>query len=229
MFLSRRAASLLAVAVAASALCVTVPALAASKKATSTKNCFTTRVSGKKVLECLVAGPRGAQGPRGLQGPRGFTGPKGAGPQGQRGKTGAAGKTGKAGAAGKTGATGPQGPTGPAGSSGAVAYALVNPAQVSGTPSATGLVAAQTSGFATVSRAATGVYCLASASVSAGSVPATVSGESSYSGAGSVGLAVLDAQPGATCPSGSFEVKTYEASGATPAASNTVAFTIIAP
>jgi hypothetical protein len=222
MFFSRRCASILAVAVAAAALCVAVPALAASKKATNNKKCVNTRVNGKKVLECTVAGPRG------LQGPRGFTGPKGTGPQGQRGKTGAAGKAGKTGAAG-TGATGPQGPTGPAGTSGVVAYAVVNPAQVSGTPSATGLVAGQTSGFASVSRAATGVYCLTSASVSAGTAPATVSGESSYSGAGSVPMAVLDAQPGATCPSGSFEVKTYEASGSTPVASNTVAFTIIAP
>ena len=58
---------------------------------------------------------------------------------------------------------------------------------------------------------------------------ATVSGEASYSASGIVPLAVLDAQPGALCTSGDYEVQTYTLSTSPPTLSNDAAFSIVVP
>ena len=109
-----------------------------------------------------AAGPTGAVGLRGptgsnggITGPAGPTGPPGttggAGATGPQGTTGGAGATGPAGATGATGEPGPTGETGPTGEAGsAVAYAHITE---------TG-VAEDEKNFGTVTKAATGVYCI---------------------------------------------------------------------
>lgn len=219
----RRTLCILAVPATIAAMTVAVPALAGLGAARSNRAgasaarttrsgflCSTVRVGKRRIRLCAVPGPRGPQGP---------IGPRGA--QGATGKTGYTGKT------GKTGATGPQGPIGPQGPAGpARAYAVVNPSQVTSTASSAGFVSAQSSGFSTVRSPATGVYCLAAvAGIEPAKVPASVSGETSYSNSGVVPLATLDAKQSA-CASGEFEVTTYNVlSPSSPAAG--VAFAIV--
>jgi Collagen triple helix repeat (20 copies) len=178
----------------------------------STRKCFNVRNGKHTVRECLVPGPRGSKGPAG---PRGFTGRKGA--------------------RGANGSIGPTGPTGPQGQNGNVrAYALINPGAVyvGGPASSAGLVAGQSSNFASVWEPATGIYCVAPVA-STGINPATE--------VASVGGAVSDANPGVVslpelnasrthCHSSEFEVYTYDAHG--PSGSGpvgTAAFVIVAP
>ncbi len=188
--------------------------------AAATKRCFTVRVKGHNVRECLIPGPRGPRGYSGPRGPRGFTGP--AGPRGHTGPRGSRGSTGPAGPAGAAGVAGPQGPAGTA-----RAYAVIDPALVTPVSSATGLVSGQTSNISGVRRAATGVYCVAPASgINAASEPAAVSGEVSNTASGQVPLAALDASH-AQCSQTEFQVDTYDAKGA--ALSSTVAFAIVVP
>ncbi len=228
----------LAPPVAIAVIALAAPALArtiASAAATKT-NCFTVTVNRRHVRECLVPGPRGLRGIPGPEGPRGFLGPKGS--TGKTGSTGKAGPTGKTGSTGPAGAQGPPGPQGVQGLQGMqgnpgaeppIAYAVVAPQSAStGNPF---FVSAQTWQFGSVSRAATGIYCVATSVVTPSSATATVSGEYSYdyptSPTQPVPLAVLDAQAG-NCPSGNFEVRTYDLSGGTPSPSNAVAFSIVA-
>ncbi len=231
---------LLAPPVAIGVIALAAPALAhtiASAAAAKTK-CYTVTINRKHVRECLVPGPRGPRGIPGPEGPRGFLGPKGS--TGKTGSTGKAGPTGKTGATGPAGLTGPAGPqgqqgntgnTGAPGPSGALGYALVQPNN--GSPA---FVGSQTSKFSSVSLASTGTYCLSLPNVTASTVAASVSGESSYS-PGGIPLVELNAQPGSTCPTGDFEVQTYAftpLSGSPPQAytlalSNQIAFTIVVP
>jgi hypothetical protein len=89
-------------------------------------------------------------------------------------------------------------------------------------------VTAQTSNFASIHRASTGVYCLAPAtSINPAGEPAIVTGESSYSSGGTVALAVLNAQA-KDCATGEFEVITYDARSASSPSSN-AGFAIAAP
>ena len=221
----RRILCILATPATIAALTVAVPALAGTdasksipKAHASRVRCMTIHVGSHRVRVCGIAGPRGPRGligPRGIQGPIGRTGPKGA--------------TGAKGAKGANGPTGPTGPTGPQGPPGTGrAYAVVNPALVSSTASSAGLISALSSGFSTVRNPATGTYCLApAAGINPAAEPAIVTGETSYSSAGVVPIATLDAHQGA-CSSGEFEVITYNAAAPSAPASG-VAFAIVAP
>jgi Collagen triple helix repeat (20 copies) len=213
--------SLLATPVVVGAMSVAVPALAgtggggptAHLARTSATHCVTVRSHGRRILQCVARGARGPRGFPGPAGPRGFNGAKGA--TGTRGRTGAKGTTG---ATGATGAPGPQGPTGVGGR----AWAVVNPAPL-------GLVAAQSSGFQSVRSPAQGIYCLTpSAGINPGAEPASVTGETSYSGGGVVPIATLNAQRNG-CNQSEFEVITYNAAALSSGPVGGVAFTIIAP
>lgn len=236
----------LAAPVVIAAIALAAPALArtvSSAHTAATKTtCFNTTINRKKVRECLVPGPRGPKGVAGPEGPRGFLGPKAStgktGKTGTTGKTGATGKaggTGPAGATGAPGAAGTAGAQGPPGPAGVVGYAVVQASQVTSSPSTTPFIttSGQTSQFTGVYRAAPGTYCLSVSSalnVSAGNMPAaTVSGESSYSSAGVIPLAVLNAQPGAVCAGGYYEVQTYSLTASGPVVSDGAAFSILVP
>lgn len=213
--MSRRTLSLLATPTAIAAMSVAVPALAGmrilgttSKK--SATHCFIAHIARKAVRECLVPGPPGTRGPQGIRGlpgphgPRGFTGP--------RGKHG------------PVGPTGPQGPQGTPGLPLARAFAVVQPASATQAM----LIAAQTSNVTSVTEPQPGVYCLApAAGISPTADTAVVSPEVSYDvGKSGAGVVALNAQPGSSCPAGSFEVETYAATGdATPTTG--YAFTIV--
>ena len=133
------------------------------------------------------------------------------GPQGPTGRTGATGKT------GASGKTGPAGPAGPAGTSGAHAYALV--LHGSSSPSLT-----RSKGFAGVTRAGVGTYCLTldpAAGVDASKAVAVVSVDSSSS-TGS-GLDAQWASTSASCGGNQLQVETRDGAGG----SNTVSFAIL--
>jgi hypothetical protein len=175
------------------------------------KHCFTVRVKGHNVRECLIAGPRG---PRGFSGPRGFTGPRGA-----RGLKGATGPAGKTGAAGPAGTAGPQGPAGSA-----RAYGVIDP----GLSSAPSVVGGQSSNVTAVRRVTTGVYCVAVANgINPAAETAAVSGEVSHSAATVVPLAALDAGGVGCNPTDEFKVTTYDAKSS--GLSDSVAFTVVVP
>ncbi len=221
----RRTLMLLATPAVIGALTVAVPALAGvsilpSAHTASTK-CFVARIAHRRVRECLVRGPRGLPGPAG---PRGFTGATGK--TGKTGKTGFTGKMGATGPAGPTGLTGPTGATGPVGPRGsALAHAVVAANLVTSEASAAGLVSSQTSQIASVSKPATGVYCLApDAPISSDSDAAVASPEVSYASK-APGIVAINAQH-TNCAAGNFEVDTYTPAGAP---SNEYAFTIVVP
>jgi hypothetical protein len=177
--------------------------------AASAKHCFTVRVKGHNVRECLIAGPRG---PRGFSGPRGFTGPRGA--RGLKGSTGPAGRTG---AAGPVGAAGSQGPAGTA-----RAYAVVDPGL------APSVVTTQSSNVSGVRHIATGQYCVAVANgINPATETAAVSGEASHSSPTVIPVAALDAGGIGCNPTNEFKVDTYDAKS--PGQSDSVAFTIVIP
>lgn len=226
---SRRTLTILATPAVIASMTVAVPALAgivspkAAKPVSATaarraRVCVTVHIRRRLIRVCTIPGPRG---PRGPQGPIGRTGPKGAtGAKGAKGSTGAKGPTGPT---GPTGATGPQGLPGPG-----RAYAVVNPAAVGSTTSASGLVTGQSYGFTGVRSPSAGVYCLtASAGVNPASEPAIVSGETSYSSQGVVPIATLNAQR-SSCNSGEFEVVTYNATSPSAPAGG-AAFAILVP
>lgn len=235
----RRIVSLSAIPAAIAAVTVAVPALAGTGQArpahiAAASHCLTVRVGGRRVRECLIAGPTGTRGPVGPAGARGATGEAGRrGSAGAKGSRGAAGPAGSRGATGTIGPAGPAGATGPAGLQGPVgaggrAYAVVDPSAVGSTASVSGLVSGQSSGFRSVRSPASGVYCLAPApGIDPASEPAMVSGESGYSTAGAVPLAVLNATRSA-CSAGEFQVTTYDARSPS-APSATIAFAILAP
>jgi hypothetical protein len=218
--MNHRTLALLATPAAIAATSVAVPALAGLGSAApahqARRGCTltTVRIGRHHARVCLLRGPRGLQG---LPGPRG--------PQGPKGTTGARGRTGLT---GPTGPTGPQGPQGPAGTGGR-AYAVVNPAKVTATASAEGLVSGQSSGFQSVRSPETGIYCLTPPSgVNPSTEPATVTGETSYSAEGIVPIVALNAQRSKNlCSPGEFEVVTYNAGSSSPAGG--VAFAIVAP
>ncbi|HWX88358.1 MAG TPA: hypothetical protein VNX67_09295 [Solirubrobacteraceae bacterium] len=208
-----RTLTLLATPAVLGAMTVAVPALAGIGNApvahTSSTKCFIAHVAHHRVRECLVRGPRGLRGLPGPPGPRGLTG-----------KTGPQGKQGVQGKQGNPGIQGIQGPPGTA-----RAYAVVAADLVSSTPSATGLVSAQTSHIASVARPATGVYCLAADSpVSSDSDAAVASPEVSYASK-TPGIVAINAQH-TNCSAGNFEVDTYTLAGV---ASSNYAFTIVIP
>jgi hypothetical protein len=180
-----------------------------SASSTSSTHCYNVRHGNHTVRECAVRGPRGPRGPRGS---RGFTGRKGV-----------------------SGLLGPAGPTGPSGPPGANApahaYALVNPAAVTSVASSAGLVAGQSSDFASVREPSVGVYCIAptpSSGVNPASQVASVAGEVSNSAANVVPLPELNASR-SHCQPSEFEVDTYDAR--TPGAGlvGGAAFLIVAP
>lgn len=152
-----------------------------------------------------LQGARGPQGPQGPQGPHG--------PRGERGEAGA------------HGAQGPQGPAGTA-----LAYAQVNALE---TPLPL-LVTQRTSGFTTVARPETGLYCLVpEATVLAQAFSAGVPMRPTVA---SIELGNTEADPTAPltvqvradaeiCDPNAFEVVTL--SGATPV--NDISFTLIVP
>jgi hypothetical protein len=199
-------AIVVALLVAGSAIAAGVTGSTARK---SSSRCFNVRHGNHNVRECLVAGPRG---PRGPSGPRGFTGRKGG-----------------RGPAGPAGATGPTGATGPSGS--ARGYALVNPAAVTAAASPAGLVAGQSSNFATVRTPAAGIYCLAPAATSGinpAAAVASVSGDVSNSTGGVVSLPELNAAR-SRCQPSEFEVDTYDARTPGGGPVGGAAFVIVAP
>jgi hypothetical protein len=186
----------------------------ASRKSSS--RCFNVRKAKHTVRECLMPGPRGPRGARGPAGARGFVGRRGG--------------RGPVGPAGPTGPSGPSGPAGPAGS--ARAYALVNPTAVTAVASSSGLVAAQSSNFATVRQPSTGIFCLAPAAatgINPAAEVASVAGEVSYSTSGVVPLPELNASR-SHCQPSEFEVDTYDAHGSAGSGLvGTAAFVIVAP
>lgn len=218
--MSRRTLTLLATPAAIAAMSMAVPALAGVSIVTSARkasvHCFIARVGHRRVRECLLPGPRGPQGPRGLPGPagpRGFTGPRG-----PRGHTGLQGPQ------GVQGIQGPQGSPGTA-----RAYAVVQP--ISATQAA--LVAGQSSNITAVTETSVsssngGVYCLMpAAGINPASDTAAVSPEVSYdNGRSGPGAVALDVKA-SDCPSGSFEVQTFQAGGTVPVTG--YAFTIVVP
>jgi hypothetical protein len=204
----RRALSLLVTPTILAAMTVAVPALAGTDSAASHRSTARTASSSGHCFNAVVGGRRVREceisGPRG---PRGFLGPSG--PRGIQGKTGRVGATGPAGAPGT-----------------ARAYALVQPESAG-----TALVAGQSAGFTSVSRIATGIYCLAPVStINAASEPPVASGEVGYSASETfVPLAVVDARQPNSCAANEFEVKTYKVGEKGPTVSGEVAFTIIVP
>jgi hypothetical protein len=222
-----RTLTLLATPAVLGAMTVAVPALAGVTTGhtahSSSSKCFIAHIAKHRIRECLTRGPRGLPGP---PGPRGLTG--------ATGKTGKTGPTGKTGATGKTGPTGPTGPTGLPGAPGAPgapgtarAYATVDAPLVSTTPSSAGLVSTQTSQIASISKPATGVYCLvADAPISSDSDTAAVTPEVSYSTPGTPGIVALNARH-TNCPAANFEVDTYTPS--TSELKDGYAFTIVIP
>jgi hypothetical protein len=222
--MTHRTLALLAAPAAIAATTVAVPALAGPGSPgpahQARRGCIltTVRIGRHHARVCLARGPRG---PQGLPGPRG--------PQGAKGATGGRGRTGST---GPTGPTGPQGPQGPAGVGGR-AYAVVNPAKVTSTASAAGLVSGQSLGFQSVRSPETGIYCLTPpAGVNPSTEPASVTGETSYSAAGIVPIAALNAQRSNNlCSQAEFEVVTYNAASNPPSSSPAggVAFAITAP
>ncbi len=211
-----RTLTLLATPAVLGAMTIAVPALAGVDSSptahSSSSRCFIARIAKRNVRECLV---RGARGPRGLPGPPG--------PRGFTGATGKTGLTGKTGATGKQGVAGAAGPAGPAGT--ARGYAVVATNLVSTAPSAAGLVSTQTSHIASVSKPATGIYCLVpDAPLDPDADSAVVSPEVSY-GSKTPGIVAINARH-TNCPPGNFEVDTYTTSAAP---SNEYAFTIIVP
>jgi hypothetical protein len=206
----RRTLSLLATPAVVGALTIAVPALAGSAKTTA----HTARVRchavvvishGQRVRACLLRGPRGFTGPLG---PHGATGAKGA-----RGATGARGPQGAPGAQGIPGAPGT-----------ARAYALVQPE----TPEKASLVAGQASNITGVSEVKPGVYCLApAAGVPATAGAVTLTPETSYSSPGiGPGIVALNAKAG-DCPTGNFEVETFDPTAPAGGAKTGYAFTIL--
>ena len=128
---------------------------------------------------------------------------------------------------GKQGPAGPAGPQGAPGSS--LAYAQVNDGN--GTPS---LVAVRTSGVASVTRPANGVYCLqptapvlAQAFLPNGDPSRPTVGSVEFGNTTSPGdrLTVAPRGINATCPSNTFEVRTYR----NAVLANNVSFTLIVP
>jgi hypothetical protein len=106
------------------------------------------------------------------------------------------------------------------------AYAVINTSLVSTSPSAAGLVSAQTSHIASVSKPATGIYCLpADSPINSDSDTAAATPEVSYSKPGTPGIVAVNAKH-TNCPAGNFEVDTYTLGGAP---SNEYAFTIVVP
>jgi hypothetical protein len=207
------------------AMTVAVPALAgtsllgASAHEARASNCVTVLSGRHHVRECLLRGPRG---PRGPQGPRGFTGVPG-----PKGTIGAKGSRGATGAKGATGATGPAGPQGLAGS--ARAYGLVQP--TSGTQAV--VIPSVTVNIVGISEPVPGVYCVTPAApVNAAAETVSVSPEVSDSASGVPGvIAVNAAHP--HCPSGAFEVDTFDPGslkpGTPPTPASGYAFTIVVP
>jgi hypothetical protein len=223
---SRRSLVLLAAPLAAGSVVLAgaadpiVSALAlgshAHAAAASRNRCFSVRVKGHTVRECLVTGPRGPRGFSGPRGPRGFTGPRGA--RGLKGSTGPQGKS----VAGPAGSTGPTGAQGPAGT--ARAYAVIDPG-LSGAPS---VVTGQSSNVTAARRITTGVYCVAVANgINPSTTTAAVSGEVSHSSATVIPLAALDAGDVGCNPTNEFKVTTYDAKASS--LSDSVAFTIVVP
>lgn len=208
MHLLKRIPFRFAALIAAAALLLAVPAVAAvvtssgARAHSSRTHCFRVRSGRHTIRECLIPGPRGPRGPRGFTGSRGATG--------SRGPTGARGRTGPA---------GPAGPTGAAGTAGtARAYATVTPGP---TPS---LASGQSSGFTAVSFVGPNIYCLTpSASIN----PAATSPAVTPSSAGGVPVLAFLSQTG--CAAGQIGVQTYNFTGSTPTASNGVGFTVVVP
>jgi hypothetical protein len=219
-----RTLTLLATPAVVGAMTVAVPAVAgtsllggAHDARRSSSNCVIVLSGRRHVRECLLRGPRGPQGPRG------FTGVPG--PRGLKGATGPKGAKGSTGSKGATGAQGIQGIQGPAGPSGTAAYGLVQP---TASPTQANLIAAQSSGIASVTEPTGGAYCLTPAApVNASSVSVTVSPEVSYTTAGgALGTIAVDAQH-PHCAASAFEVDTY-APGTTILTTG-YAFTIVVP
>jgi hypothetical protein len=137
--------------------------------------------------------------------------------------------------AGETGAQGPVGPPGPT----VAAYALVGDPGEAFNETHPTVVGSQTRGFSgpdSITRIATGVYCLvADAPVSATDRVAVASVDVSRTNEGVAKDAtiVVDSNPAATgdgrCPEGGFKVRTYALSSGQHVLSNNVAFTLIVP
>ncbi len=150
---------------------------------------------------------------------KGATGPKG--PKGATGAKGATGGKGDTGARGLVGPQGPQGIQGVAGNPGAFATVLVSPAlEFQGTHP----------GFASVERAAPGIYCLTPTNGTDISHPiASVN----WLNSANTGLFVEPLAGGvSTCSTGKLEVHTFNLPKETepvPLASDNVSFTVFAP
>lgn len=168
-----------------------------------------------------VQGPKGETGPQGPAGPKGDTGPQG--PAGPKGDTGAQGPQGPAGPQGNTGAQGPQGPAGTA-----RAWALVYP-YTPGVGSAPSF--GQQQGFTTVTRAATGVYCLTAPGLNENTTVAIASAEFGDSAADPEALWQYQ-DAGLTCPNNdTYAVTTFAHTGTGGAlvASDQVTFSVSIP
>ena len=157
------------------------------------------------------------RGPIGRTGPAGPVGPAGSnGTNGQNGSSGSAGAAGPTGATGSTGATGVPGPAGTA-----RAYAEVSSSGIT-------LVSARTSGFTSVSRTSTGLYCV-TISPALGIDPETVAAVASPEWGGSSnhsGSTEVHGAAAGSCSAGDFAVRTFDAAGV---AVNTVSFHLIVP
>ena len=159
-------------------------------------------------------GTNGADGVDGVDGVDGATGPQGpAGPEGPAGPQGLKGNT---------GLMGPEGPAGPAGT--ARAYATINPATCSGTPTACSVTEAKDIG--NVTRLSTGTYCLDAWSLSSEFLPAFVTVEHSTTTSPQASAFAFATANTVACPEPKFLVLTKRSSNS---AANDVGFSILIP
>jgi hypothetical protein len=184
------------------------------------------------------SGSDGADGSSGSDGADGSSGSDGAdGSDGTDGAQGPPGPQGPEGPRGLQGLMGPEGPEGPAGT--ARAYAVVDPACPGGT-----CAISRDKNINSVTRAATGNYCVATAGISSEGFPAYAVVD--FAGTGSpqaMTSALVSSDPGALCPTGQFLVITTRrpvhevkdttnavvSAAGTDQAANNVGFAILIP
>lgn len=170
-------------------------------------------------------GSDGVDGVDGVDGKDGATGPQGApGPAGPQGPAGPLGPAGPQGPKGNTGTQGPEGPAGPAGT--ARAYASIDPADCSGTPTA--CTVSRSKEIGNVTRPATGKYCISAFNLSSEFIPAYVSVDASTTTTPhSTAWALAQSSFTSECSEGQFLVITKRTTSDAPA--NNVGFSIVIP
>ena len=232
-------AAIAVIALAGPALAHTVSSgHAAATNKTSTTKCFTITVKRKRVRECLVPGPRGPHGRRRARGSARLPRAEGRDREGRPDREGGTdGRDRPAGAGRRAGRT-------PSGQQGARGRRRARPVRPLRWPRCTRSSSRPPRHDEPVLRpraddgvqrrhqtaAGSGVYCLTATGVSGKQPAADGVGESSYSyPRPRPDPARVSTRSRLDCPTGQYEVNTYDLSGGTTAPSNEVAFLIVIP